>query len=82
MREDLSKGGRGRVGSLARVEERRWWCSGEGDRCTVPGHTAMPESAFREHWPPALRLRSLCRIEKGGGEEERGSAGGDGGAWG
>lgn len=24
-----------------------------------PGHTAMPESAFREHWPPALRLRSL-----------------------
>lgn len=25
----------------------------------------MPESAFREHWPPALRLRSLCGIEKG-----------------
>lgn len=23
-----------------------------------PGHTAVPESAFREHWPPALRLRS------------------------
>lgn len=46
-------------------------CSGEGDRCTVPGHTAMPESAFREHWPPALRLRSLCgierRAEEGGG---------------
>lgn len=49
------------------VLSRGWKrCSGEGDRCTVPGHTAMPESAFREHWPPALRLRSLCGIEKGG----------------
>lgn len=53
------------------VLSRGWRrCSGEGDRCTVPGHTAMPESAFREHWPPALRLRSLCGIEKGGVQRE------------
>jgi len=60
------------------VLSRGWRrCSGEGDRCTVPGHTAMPESAFREHWPPALRLRSLCGTEGGGGREGEGEGEGE-----
>jgi len=74
------RGARGRVmeEEEGEVLSRGWRrCSGEGDRCTVPGHTAMPESAFREHWPPALRLRSLCGTEGGGGREGEGEGEGE-----